>query len=103
MLKAKDFRRYARESLRGRWLKAGGVGLVAGLFGGAISSGWSSGSSGGGAETGSSSAAGSEVLASLGSGPDVPCNSHGSCSGIASLGNCNSCDWRCHYFRICKI
>ena len=72
MLKAKDFRRYARESLRGRWLKAGGVGLVAGLFGGAISSGWSSGSSGGGAETGSSSAAGSEVLASLGSGPAVP-------------------------------
>ena len=72
MLKAKDFRYYARESLRGRWLKAGGAGLVAGLFGGAISSGWSSGSSGGGAETGSSSAAGSEVLASLGSGPDVP-------------------------------
>ena len=72
MLKAKDFRRYARESLRGRWLKAGGAGLGAGLFGGAIISGWSSGSSGGGAESGSSSAAGSEVLASLGSGPDVP-------------------------------
>ena len=72
MLKAKDFRYYARESLRGRWIKAGGVGLLASFLGAAISSGWSSGSSGGGAETGSSSAAGSEVLASLGSGPDVP-------------------------------
>ena len=71
MLKAKDFRYYARESLRGRWLKAGGAGLVAGLLGGAISSGWSSGSSGSGAESGSS-AAGTDMLASLGSGPDVP-------------------------------
>ncbi len=72
MLKARDFRRYARESLRGRWIKAGGVGLLASFLGAAISSGWSSGSSGGGAETGSSSAAGSEVLASLGSGSDAP-------------------------------
>ena len=71
MLKAKDFRYYARESLRGRWLKAGGAGLVAGLLGGAISSGWSSGSSGSGAESGSS-AAGTDMLASLGSGPNVP-------------------------------
>ena len=71
MLKAKDFRYYARESLRGRWLKAGGAGLVAGLLGGAISSGWSSGSSGSGAESGSS-AVGTDMLASLGSGPDVP-------------------------------
>ena len=72
MLKAKDFRYYARESLRGRWIKAGGVGLLASFLGAAISSGWSSGYSGGGAESGSSSVAGTEALASFGSGPDVP-------------------------------
>ncbi len=33
MLKAKDFRYYAREALRGCWLKAGATGLVAGLLG----------------------------------------------------------------------
>lgn len=37
MLKAKDFRRYARESLKGRWIKAGGVGILAGLLGASIS------------------------------------------------------------------
>lgn len=54
MLKAKDFRRYARESLKGRWLKAGGVSLLAGFLGAAISTGSSSPSFGSGAETGSS-------------------------------------------------
>lgn len=51
MLKAKDFRRYARESLRGRWLKAGGVSLLAGFLGAAISNSVSSGSTGGGTQT----------------------------------------------------
>lgn len=50
MLKAKDFRRYAREALKGRWLEAGGVGLVAGLLGASISTGGSAGSFGGGSE-----------------------------------------------------
>lgn len=39
MLKAKDFRRYARESLKGRWLKAGVAAFVAGLLGASISVG----------------------------------------------------------------
>lgn len=51
MLKAKDFRRYAREALKGRWLKAGGVGLLAGFLGAAISTSIPSGSSSAGAET----------------------------------------------------
>lgn len=37
MLKAKDFRAYGREALRGRWLKAGAAGLVAGLLGASLS------------------------------------------------------------------
>lgn len=36
MLKAKDFRAYAREALKGRWLKAGAASLVAGLLGASI-------------------------------------------------------------------
>lgn len=36
MLLAKDFRRYAREALKGRWMKAGLVALVAGLLGASI-------------------------------------------------------------------
>ena len=71
MLKAKDFRRYARESLKGRWLKAGGVGLLAGFLGSAISTGSSSGSFSSGAETGSS-AGGTDILASIGSGSEIP-------------------------------
>jgi len=39
MLKAKDFRYYAREALRGRWLKAGATGIVAGLLGASMSVG----------------------------------------------------------------
>ena len=39
MLKAKDFRYYAREALRGRWLKAGATGLVASLLGASMSVG----------------------------------------------------------------
>lgn len=39
MLKAKDFRAYAREALKGRWLKAGAASLVAGLLGASISFG----------------------------------------------------------------
>lgn len=39
MLKAKDFRYYAREALKGRWLNAGATGLVAGLLGAAIGTG----------------------------------------------------------------
>lgn len=52
MLKAKDFRRYAREALAGRWLKAGFVGLVASLLGGTIGRFTSSGSLGSSTETG---------------------------------------------------
>lgn len=33
MLTASDFRRYAREALKGRWLKAGGTAIVAGFLG----------------------------------------------------------------------
>lgn len=36
MLKAKDFRAYAREALKGRWLKAGAASLVASLLGASI-------------------------------------------------------------------
>ncbi len=36
MLKAKDFKFYAREALSGRWLKAGAVGLLAGILGAAL-------------------------------------------------------------------
>lgn len=36
MLVAKDFRRYAREALKGRWLKAGLAALVAALLGASI-------------------------------------------------------------------
>lgn len=39
MLKAKDFRYYAREALRGCWLKAGATGVVAGLLGASINVG----------------------------------------------------------------
>lgn len=39
MLKAKDFRYYAREALRGRWVKAGATGLVASLLGASMSVG----------------------------------------------------------------
>lgn len=71
MLKARDFRRYAREALRGRWLKAGWTGLVAGILGAAISTGYSTGSSGVGAETESimsSNVAGGNIAAT----PDIP-------------------------------
>lgn len=53
MLKAKDFRRYAREALAGRWLKAGGVALVAGFLGASIRSSVSTGSYSSSSETGS--------------------------------------------------
>lgn len=53
MLKAKDFRRYAREALAGRWLKAGVTALVAGFLGASIGLSSFSGASGTGAETGS--------------------------------------------------
>lgn len=69
MLIAKDFRRYARESLKGRWFKAGGVGLVAGFLGAAISSGISSGSFNSGAETGSSL---SSDIGALTASPEIP-------------------------------
>lgn len=39
MLLAKDFRRYAREALKGRWLKAGAAALVAALLGASIQGG----------------------------------------------------------------
>lgn len=53
MLRAKDFRRYAREALAGRWLKAGVTALVAGFLGASIGLSSFSGVSGTGAETGS--------------------------------------------------
>ena len=36
MLKAKDFKEYAKEALAGRWLKSGIVGMVAGILGASI-------------------------------------------------------------------
>ena len=36
MLLAEDFRAIARDALRGRWLRAAGVGLLAGLLGAGI-------------------------------------------------------------------
>lgn len=53
MLKAKDFKRYAREALAGRWLKAGVAALVAGFFGAAISTSMYTGSYNSSSETGS--------------------------------------------------
>lgn len=50
MLKAKDFRCYAREALKGRWIKAGGVGLLAGLLGASIDMSGSAGSFGSSAQ-----------------------------------------------------
>ena len=51
MLKAKDLKKYAREALSGRWLKAGVVGLVASLFGGMIRTASFAGSSAGSTDT----------------------------------------------------
>ena len=53
MLKAKDFRRYAREALKGRWIKAGGVGLLAALLGASIDMSGSAGSFGSSAQNSS--------------------------------------------------
>ena len=53
MLKAKDFRYYAREALKGRWIKAGGVGLLAGLLGASIDMSGSAGSFGSSAQNSS--------------------------------------------------
>lgn len=39
MLAAKDFKRYAREALKGRWMKAGGVAVLASLIGANIQGG----------------------------------------------------------------
>lgn len=50
-MKAKEIRKYARESLEGKWLKAGAVGLVASLLGGSITAGNYSASMGGSTET----------------------------------------------------
>ena len=69
MLKAKDFRRYAREALKGRWLKAGGVGLLAGLLGASIYSGYASYS--GGSAGGSESAEMADVIGAVTSS-DIP-------------------------------
>lgn len=69
MLRAKDFRRYARESLRGRWLKAGAVSLLAGFLGASISIGGSYSSASGGAETGGQLSSG---IGSIGTLPEIP-------------------------------
>lgn len=53
MLKAKDFRFYAREALKGRWIKAGGVGLLAALLGASIDMSGSAGSFGSSAQNSS--------------------------------------------------
>ncbi len=53
MLKAKDFRFYAREALRGRWFRAGGVGILAGILGASLE--MSGAGSGGSSSTGSNS------------------------------------------------
>ena len=60
MLKAKDFKRLARESLKGRWLKAGFAGLIAGLLGASI--GIDASFSGSGSSTGSASTTGTGEL-----------------------------------------
>lgn len=89
MLKAKDFRRYAREALKGRWIKAGGVGLLAGLLGAAISTGTSSGSFGSGTETGSNlsseinSIIGSSEISSVTASPEIPAMFFAVIMGIA--------------------
>lgn len=71
MLKAKDFRCYARESLRGRWLKAGATGLVAGLLGASLSVSTSySGSSSTGSTT--NTVGSGDVVSSVTSSPDIP-------------------------------
>lgn len=64
MLKAADFRRYARESLKGRWIKAGGVGILAGLLGAAISISSSA--------PGSSSGTTSEMIGNYAAAQDIP-------------------------------
>ena len=70
MLKAKDFRSYAKEALKGRWLKAGGVGLLAGLLGGSIYSG-NSGYSG--STAGSSESAGAaNLFDAVNASSDIP-------------------------------
>lgn len=53
MLKAKEFRFYAREALKGRWIQAGGVGILAGFLGAAIDISGASGTAGNGAQSGS--------------------------------------------------
>ena len=53
MLKAKDFRFYAREALKGRWIKAGVVGLLAALLGASIDMSGSAGSFGSSAQNSS--------------------------------------------------
>lgn len=71
MLKARDFRRYARESLRGRWLKAGGVGLLAGFLGASIGTGISFSTSS--TTTSSTETVGStDIVTSISSSPDIP-------------------------------
>lgn len=71
MLKARDFRRYARESLRGRWLKAGGVGLLAGFLGSSIGTGISFSTSS--TTTSSTETVGStDIVTSISSSPDIP-------------------------------
>ena len=70
MLKAKDFRRYARESLKGRWLKAGGVGLLAGLLGASIGTTVPSTSTSGGSET--SGLFSNNVSGAAVSSPEIP-------------------------------
>lgn len=70
MLKAKDFRSYARESLKGRWLKAGGVGLLAGLLGASIYVGATG--SGGSAASTTETAGTADVIGSAVSSPDIP-------------------------------
>lgn len=56
MLLAKDFRRYAREALKGRWIKAGAVALVAALLGASIQGGAGSVSVGSMAQSGEQTA-----------------------------------------------
>ena len=80
MLKAKDFRRYAREALKGRWLKAGGVGLLAGFLGAAIRTGLPSGSFSSGAETGSNL---SSEMGTIGAVPEIPATAFAIVMGVA--------------------
>lgn len=83
MLKARDFRRYARESLRGRWLKAGGVGLLASLLGASIGTNFYNYVSGNSGSATGGSAGSTEILDSFYASSSIPAMFFAVVMGIA--------------------